>query len=167
MVQKRPTQAVIAAALGISAARITQLKKRGMPLYSVEAAAAWKAQHVAPMPSGEAPAAPAARGAGGQVAGDEPAPGDGGYWESRARREKAEATIAELKQAELQAALIRVDVVRAAVAGKLSALRDSLLQIPARIGPQVAAESDLVAVTLLLETEIHQTMRSFGDAPAV
>ena len=167
MVQKRPTQAAIAAALGISTARISQLKARGMPVFSVDAAAAWKAQHVAPMPSGEAPAAPAARGAAGQPAGDDPPPGDGGYWESRARREKAEAAIAEFKQAELEAALIRVDVVRAAVAGTLSALRDALLQMPARLAPQLAAEADLVTVTQLLEGELHQVMRSYSDAPAV
>jgi phage terminase Nu1 subunit (DNA packaging protein) len=167
MVQKRPTQAAIAAALGISTARISQLKARGMPVYSVDAAAAWKAQHVAPMPGGEAPAAPAARGAAGQLAGDDPPPGDGGYWESRARREKAEAAIAEFKQAELEAALIRVDVVRAAVAGKLSALRDALLQMPARLAPQLAAEADLVTVTQLLEGELHQVMRSYSDTPAV
>jgi hypothetical protein len=53
------------------------------------------------------------------------------------------------------------------VAGKLSALRDALLQMPARLAPQLAAEADLVTVTQLLEGELHQVMRSYSDAPAV
>ena len=41
----QPSQADIARALGISPARITALKARGMPTCSVEAAAAWRTLH--------------------------------------------------------------------------------------------------------------------------
>ena len=167
MVQKRPTQAEIAVALGITPGRVAQLKKRGMPLHGIEAARAWRVQNVAPVAVAKPLASPAAQEEGGSVGEDATAPAGDTYWMSRARREQAEAAIAEFKQRELEGALIRVDAVRAAVAGKLSALRDALLQMPARLAPQLAAEADLVTVTQLLEGELHQVMRSYSDAPAV
>ena len=42
----QPSQADIARALGISPARVTALKARGMPTCSVEAAAAWRTLHL-------------------------------------------------------------------------------------------------------------------------
>ena len=44
MSNKKPTQAALAAALGLSPGRITGLKRHGMPTYSVEAARAWAAR---------------------------------------------------------------------------------------------------------------------------
>jgi len=88
------------------------------------------------------------------------------YEEARRRRELAEASIAEMKQAELAGDLIRTDAVRTAWAGKITSTRDALLQIPARLAPQLAAESDLVAVTGLLELEIRQVLSDLSTPPA-
>ncbi len=88
------------------------------------------------------------------------------YEEARRRRELAEASIAEMKQAELSGDLIRTDAVRAAWAGKITSTRDALLQIPARLSPQLAAESDLVAVTALLEGEIRMVLSDLSTPPA-
>lgn len=88
------------------------------------------------------------------------------YEEARRRRELAEASIAEMKQAELAGDLIRTDAVRAAWASKITSTRDALLQIPARLAPQLAAESDLVAVTGLLEMEIRQVLSDLSTPPA-
>jgi hypothetical protein len=88
------------------------------------------------------------------------------YEEARRRRELAEASIAEMKQAELSGDLIRTDAVRAAWAGKITSTRDALLQIPARLSPQLAAESDLSAVTALLEGEIRQVLSDLSTLPA-
>lgn len=112
---------------------------------------------------GMMPAGSAAVGDGG-TAGPDDAAGDG-YWKSRARREKAEASIAEMKQAEIAGELIRVDAVRSAWAAKITTVRDALLQIPSRLAPQLAAESDLVQVTLLLEAELRQALADLS-APA-
>ena len=113
--------------------------------------------------SDPAPIAPASA-AGPIVAGDaEPRIS---YEEARRRRELAEASIAEMKQAELAGDLIRTDAVRAAWVGKITSTRDALLQIPARLAPQLAAESDLVAVTGLLELEIRQVLSDLSTPPA-
>lgn len=80
------------------------------------------------------------------------------YDEARRRRETAEANIAEMKQAEMQGALIRADAVRSAWAAKITGARDALLQIPSRIAPVLAATSDLLEVTALLEAELRQAL---------
>ena len=80
------------------------------------------------------------------------------YEEARRRRETAEANLAEMKQAEMQGTLIRADAVRAAWAAKITGARDALLQIPSRIAPVLAAETDLVRVTALLEDELRQAL---------
>jgi hypothetical protein len=83
---------------------------------------------------------------------------NGEYWEARSRRESAEAAIAEMKEAEMRGLLIRADAVRSAMANKISATRDALLQIPARAAPLLAAENDIDKVSELLESEIRQAL---------
>jgi phage terminase Nu1 subunit (DNA packaging protein) len=89
--------------------------------------------------------------------------GSTSYDEARRRRETAEAHIAEMKQAEMQATLIRVDAVRAAWASKITGARDALLQIPSRIAPVLAAETDLVRVTGLLEDELRRALSELSS----
>lgn len=88
------------------------------------------------------------------------------YEEARRRRETAEASIAEMKQAEMEGVLIRADAVRSAWAAKITGARDALLQIPSRLAPQLAAESDLVAVTGLLEAELRQALAELSTEAA-
>lgn len=102
----------------------------------------------------DAPAAP-----------EEPAKVDD-YMYNRNRREAAEAERAELSLAEDKGQLIRVDAVKAAVASVFSATRDALLQIPARLGPQLAAESDPAAAQTMLHAEIHQALQQLAGAAA-
>jgi hypothetical protein len=80
------------------------------------------------------------------------------YWVSRAKRERAEAAIAEMKRAELEGKLIRTEVIRAAWARKISSSRDALLQIPHRLAPVLAAESDLERIGQLLDEELRQAL---------
>ena len=93
-----------------------------------------------------------------------PAPRDAHYMASRTRRETAEAELAELKLAEQYGQLIRVDAVKAALASVFSATRDALLQIPARLGPQLAAESDASKAQTMLHSEIHQALQLLAGA---
>lgn len=88
------------------------------------------------------------------------------YDEARRRRETAEANIAEMKQAEMQGTLIRADAVRSAWAAKITGARDALLQIPSRIAPVLAAETDLVRVTALLEDELRQALAELSSEAA-
>ena len=109
----------------------------------------------------EAPAAAPAPGAGAIVANE--VGGNTSYEEARRRRETAEANLAEMKQAEMQGTLIRADAVRAAWAAKITGARDALLQIPSRLAPVLAAESDLVRVTALLEDELRQALAELSS----
>jgi phage terminase Nu1 subunit (DNA packaging protein) len=81
-----------------------------------------------------------------------------GYWSARSRREKAEASMAEMKHEEMQGTLIKADAVRSAWSAKITGARDALLQIPSRIAPVLAAETDLARVTALLEAELRQAL---------
>ncbi len=78
--------------------------------------------------------------------------------EARTRREVADANLSELKEAELRGTVIRADAMRSAWATKIATVRDALLQIPSRLAPVLAAESDLIVVTAKLETELRQAL---------
>ena len=110
----------------------------------------------------DAPAQPQAP-LSGQDASDA-RPGDEDYWQSRSRREAAEASIAELKRDELTGELIRTEVVRAGMASILAATRDRLMQLPVRLAPVLAAESDQAKVHDLVREEIHAALSQLANA---
>ena len=87
-----------------------------------------------------------------------------GYTINRSRREAADAEMAELRLAEAQNSLIRVEAVKSALGSTFSATRDALLQIPARLSPLLAAESDPATVQNMLYTELHQALQHLAGA---
>lgn len=87
------------------------------------------------------------------------------YWVSRARREAAEAQIAEMKRGELEGTLIRTDALRQAWSKRIASTRDALLQIPARLAPVLAAESDMERVVTVLEDELRQALAELSRDP--
>lgn len=91
--------------------------------------------------------------------------GEGDYWVSRARREAAEASIAENNLAKQNKALISTEAIRSALAGVISSTRDSLLQLPARLAPVLAAETDAAKVHDLIEAELHQALAQLTSSP--
>lgn len=91
--------------------------------------------------------------------------GEPDYWKARARREEAEAQLSEIKLAETSGQLIRADAIRSQLARVLSATRDSLMQIPARLAAVLAAESDPAKVHDQLQTELHQSLSQLAVAP--
>ena len=106
-----------------------------------------------------------AHGEGATAAGAPRVPESGnddgdGYWQSRARREKAEADTAELKLAELRGDLVRADAIRAVHAKRLAGLREALLQLPARLSPVLAAEADQARCHDALQRELHAVLAS-------
>jgi phage terminase Nu1 subunit (DNA packaging protein) len=116
------SKASIAKHLGVSPPLITRYTGEGMPLSSLAAAERWYESNV-----------------NRRVRGDEVPD----YQQSRARREAAEADIAEQKAAELRGELIRRSSVEKAEEKKAAAVRESLLQMPAQLAPVVAAEADI------------------------
>lgn len=166
-------QSDLARALGIDPALVTRYKARGMPVDSIKAAAAWKAEHVRAKVSApsqeaatEAPPAVAAEAAPESKPAPAPAaPADTGYSFDRARREKYDADLAEIKLREQQGDLVRRAEVRAVMAAKLGEVRTNLLQIPARLAPLLAPETDQGKVHALLDGELRTVLnRLTGDA---
>ena len=97
-------------------------------------------------------------------------PADGNpndYWDARSRRETAEAAIAEMKEAEMRGTLIRADSVRTSWANKISTARDALLQIPHRLAPVLAAETEIERVAELIEAELRQALLQLSEVKAV
>lgn len=99
-----------------------------------------------------APAAPADQAPQPQLHGDP------GYLRSRAAQAEADARIAQMKAAELEGLLVRVDQVRAQLASQLAPVREGLLQLPARLASVLAAQTDAGRIQTLLEAEIHQVL---------
>ena len=85
------------------------------------------------------------------------------YWESKTRREKAEATMAELRAAELAGKLVSVERVRAASMRMSRMLRDSLLAIPPKIAPTLATESDSHAIEQVLAETLRRALNDIAN----
>jgi len=62
------------------------------------------------------------------------------------------------------AALIGVQAVRDALALDFATTREGMLQLPARLGPLLAAEADPAAVERVLRAEIHQALTRLAAA---
>ena len=170
-----PTQKALAAALDMSPANVTKLKKQGMPVDSVASAQAWREskQNVAarkPAPAGITSFNPA------PIAVPDPPPFDAArmpeykdfpdedHQMARTRREIAEANLAEMREAEERGDLIRVGAVKTTLSTVFATVRDALLQIPARMAPLLAADTDPVNVHNSLHAEIHQALLHLAGA---
>lgn len=168
------SQAAIGRALGLSPAAVTKLKGQGMPVDSVEAAQAWREarQNVAarkPAPSSMAtvrrqPMASVPSSDDGRGAGDGLGFLDEDRDMARTRREIAEANMAEMDEARLRRELIRVQAVQDQMALDYATTREGLLQIPARMGPTLAAESDPAAIQRMLHTAIHEALEKLAGS---
>lgn len=134
------TRAKLAEALGVSLPRVTHMRQQGMPNSSIEDAKAWVRDNVRPRTPGI-----------GETGSED-------FQAARTRRETAEASLAQLKLQEQEGELIRLDAVRNAWATRLTAVRDALLQIPARIAPVVAAESSIEGCAIAIDTELRRVM---------
>lgn len=161
------TQVALGRALGLSPAAITKLKQQGMPVDSVAAAQAWREQNLniaarKPQPVGlgsGVSAAPGVATAFPPLAADQAGDfGDEDFQMARTRREIAEANLAEMREAELEGKLIRVDAVRSAWARGMAATRDALLQVPHRVAPLLAVETDLERIGQILDAELRQAL---------
>jgi len=87
------------------------------------------------------------------------APGSDNYWDSRSRREAAEAELAEIELAEKNGQVIRIKAVESAWSQSLAATREHLLQVRARLAPLLANESDPFKIEQLLDEEHSQALQ--------
>lgn len=147
---KTTNQKSIAQALGMSPCNLTKLKKQGCPVTSVEAVQAWREENQ-------------------NVAARKPRPGaaDGpgeSHDEARTRLRIAEADLLELKLSEERGEVIRIDAVKAALSVAMATAREALLQIPSRLAPLLAADTDPASVQNLLYGEIHQALEHLSGA---
>jgi phage terminase Nu1 subunit (DNA packaging protein) len=124
-----------------------------MPTSSLDAARDWYGENVNRRVRGRPPKAD-------EDIGEAP-----NYQESRAWREAAEAELAQIKVRREMGELIEKATVRAEFAKQAGAVRDGLLNIPARLAPVLAAETSLAAVQTLLDTEIRAVLAQFVGEP--
>lgn len=159
----------LATALGISGAMVSKLKQRGMPTHSVEAAQQWRLAYLQPGRTKTARADATFMDDGAEAlrppaAAPLATPGVEPYLASRARREAAEAALAEMKLREQSGELVRSAAVTAAYAVRLTYLRDALLQLPARLAPSFAVETDQQAIDRQLFDELARILREAANA---
>lgn len=168
------TQAALGRALDLSKQSISKLKKQGMPVDSIQAAQAWRearqnvaarkpspvrAIDVAPVPI--RPSASSMPPLDPPDWGNEP---DEDRDRARTRREIADANKAEMEEAKMRREQIRVQAVETMLATDFATTRDALMQIPARLAPLFAADSDPVSIQNTLEAEIHQALMNLAGA---
>lgn len=118
--------------------------------------------------AGSKPADSANLNASGQAAsGDSPTREDNdAYWAVKARREKAEADMAELKLAELQGDLVRRADIDAIHARSAALFREALLQLSTRITPIIASYGgDETKIRALIDQEHRQALQQFAGVP--
>lgn len=163
-------QSHLAELLGLARSAVSAQVKRGMPVDSVEAAKAWRDANIDPArrksqkfdrhyqagPPASNPPATARQPSEDDLGED--------FKAARTRREISEANLSEMRESEERRDLIRVAAVKSALATAFAATRDGLLQIPARLAPMLAADTDPASVQNLLHQEIHRALMHLSGA---
>ena len=164
------TESGLARKLGVSRQAVHDLVKRGIITKDsaglIDVAQAQAALLSSVHPSSKTAAALQTANPAPAGAPEEGAPGVEitSYHVAKTLREAAEAQIARLKLAEMQGDVIRVDAVKNQLATVFSTVREALLQIPARMAPLLAADTDPVSVHNVLHAEIHQALHHLAGA---
>lgn len=144
----------LAAALALSPSAVSRLAARGMPTETVEAAAAWRGSHVRPRLKSDG--SPGRSRAPGKSVED--------YQASRARREAAEATEAELRVAKTVGTLVDRDLVHSVVFEVFRVLRDRAMSAGGNFAAKVFGQTDIGSI----EREFQAVIRdAFGDEAAI
>ena len=173
----------LALGLGVSAAMVTKLSKRGMPTDSVEHAKQWREKNLEPSrlksnKGGEA--IPARSGmAGDQVKAchqtmpiNQAIPGDGGEFgdvlegdllfqktrETRARADRLELDLAEQKKTLTSTALTRQANITA-----WRFLRDMLQSFGRQVTPKIAHLTDKHEIQLIIDADMRSLIKTFGS----
>lgn len=148
----RPTQQEIADHLGLKQAQVSRLAARGMPTSSLAEAAEWRKANVR------------ARVRSGKKSGPAATPAPDPYQLARTSREVSEARRSAIAALKEEGALVSRETVRAEIGRRLSGLRESLLQMPARLQSVLAAETDEAKVHDILQDEVYMVLARVAEA---
>ena len=85
------------------------------------------------------------------------------YQDSRAKRESHEADLAELKLRKMAGELVEIEDVQFAMTDFGASVRSLIEQLPARLSPMLAAETDLQAIKALLTTECNALIKEMRE----
>jgi hypothetical protein len=83
---------------------------------------------------------------------------DPDYWQSRAKREAAEAAKAELELGQMRGDLLEVTAVRTTWARVLSSAQQTLMQVAPRLAPVLAATTDAAEIQTLIDAELDRAL---------
>ncbi len=84
------------------------------------------------------------------------------FHEARTVKERFTAALRKLEYEEKSGKLVDAETVKLAAFNKARAVRDTLLNIPDRIAPILAAEADEAAVNKILATEIRSALEDLA-----
>lgn len=144
---KKISAEVVGRHIGISAVRVRELRRAG----AMPASGDLDAQRLAYIEHLR-----------GQAAGRASA-GDLDLTQERAALAREQRKKTELERRKLEGELVDVQAVRRAAASMVTATRNALLQIGARLAPVVAAESDPLATRRCIDTEIESVLMALSD----
>jgi len=173
IVPAKARKAELARQLGVSRQAIGDLVKRGVlsedkdGLIDVELARVALANRVHPgskTAQAIAAGAPAAVPTPATASANDEEQQITSYHVAKTLNETAQARMNQLKLREMQGDLIRVDAVRSTLASAIASTREALMQIPARLSPVIAPETDQAKVHDLLHTELVQVLDHLNRA---
>lgn len=152
----------IARDLGADQSLVGRWVRRGMPTTSIEAARAWHLVHVRQKVRAVAPADRTEAPAGAETTTSPSPVSRAGMMHSmlaaRLERERADAFRATMQARQLAGELVSVADVRQELAKRLVACREYLLQIPSRLAPLLAAETDPAKCFALMDAELRHAL---------
>lgn len=154
-------QSEIATVLGVTEARVTQLKKKGMPVNSIDAAAAWYRANIDQKLSPKLTPSIAPQPA--NVSMQEVMDCAYDLQEARAKRETHEANLAELKERQMLGELVDASRVRRAVTTWAAMARSAFEKMPDKLSERLAAESDATACHSLITAEIDLVLADLSS----
>lgn len=93
---------------------------------------------------------------------DGPSHGGPSYQESKAKREAAEAALAELKLEKERGRLLDAEEVRKSAFNAARMVRNLMMNIPDRVAAELAAETDVFKVGQRLKDEIRKALEGLG-----
>ena len=148
--------AEVARELKADPSQVTRWVKRGMPLTTMAEAVAWHAGAVRPRRRQEAQAEPGTPAA-------PPATMAAQLLAARLEREQSDASTAAIRLAELRGEMIRVELAKRMWRNIAARVKEPLKNLPPRMAPLLAPETDQARIELLLDAEVH---RIFVDLAA-
>lgn len=182
------SKAQIAKELGISAGRVSQLIKAGLPVradgkVNRDTALAWYQSNVrqqskpGPRQTKCAPTAGIPPPGMGQTLEGEPAdaprglgeqraapPPDEDYSQARVRRERAEADLSEMAAAKMRGEFAELSEVKHMLGGLVAAAKGRLLAIGNKLAPELAIESNPALIRAKIDAEVYDALSELSHA---